>query len=165
MHQTESLGIPLPIGLPQGGEARAVFGTIFKQCTTVLLVTFLACLISTGVRAQTQEQPKPEIPDAPSATRLPQSFPATPPAVQPEAPPANEEPPSERNPGKPVTRDEDVQTPPEPTPLATTAVPPRSPQRSGAQDELYKIVSNVNQVIVPVMVKDDSGHLINGLLP
>ena len=142
-----------------------MFGTIFKECTTVFLVTFLACLVSVGVRAQPQEQTKQDIPDAPSASRPPQSFPTTPPAVQPEVPPANEEPPSENNPAKPAPRDADVQTPPETTPLATTAVPPRSPERSGAQDELYKIVSNVNQVIVPVMVKDDSGRLINGLLP
>ena len=49
--------------------------------------------------------------------------------------------------------------------MATTTVPPRSQTRSGAEDELYKIVSNVNQVVVPVLVKDDSGRLINGLLP
>jgi VWFA-related protein len=30
---------------------------------------------------------------------------------------------------------------------------------------LYKITTNVNQVMVPVMVKDDSGHLVGGLLP
>jgi VWFA-related protein len=140
-----------------------VFGTIFKQGTTVFLVTFLACLIAVGVRAQPQEQPKQEIPDAPSASRPPQPFPATSPAVQPEAPPANEEPPSENNPSKRTTLDAD--SPTAPTPLAKTAAPGRPPERTGAQDELYKIVSNVNQVVVPVMVKDDSGRLINGLLP
>src|SRR5439155_1423728 len=35
----------------------------------------------------------------------------------------------------------------------------------GATDDLYKIVTNVNQVLVPVMVKDGSGRLVNGLLP
>jgi VWFA-related protein len=29
---------------------------------------------------------------------------------------------------------------------------------------LFKIVTNVNQVIVPVMVRDDNGHLVSGLL-
>ena len=33
-----------------------------------------------------------------------------------------------------------------------------------ANEELFKISSNVNQVVVPVMVKDDSGRLVNGLL-
>jgi VWFA-related protein len=128
----------------------------------VCLIMLLFCLISVGAEGQQQEQPKQDIPDAPSATRPPQSFPTTPPAVQPEAPPANEEPPSEINPAKPSS-DADAQRPPEAPPLATT-VPPRSPERSGTQDELYKIVSNVNQVVVPVLVKDDSGRLINGLL-
>jgi VWFA-related protein len=140
-----------------------VFGTIHRQCTTVCLVTFLSCLISVGSQGQPQEQPKQEIPDAPSASRPPQPFPATPPTVQPGAPPANEEPPSETNPSKRTTLDAD--SPTATTPLAKTAAPDRSPERSGAQDELYKIVSNVNQVVVPVMVKDDSGRLINGLLP
>jgi len=35
---------------------------------------------------------------------------------------------------------------------------------SSRNEELYKIVTNVNQVLVPVMVKDDSGRLVNGLL-
>jgi VWFA-related protein len=38
-------------------------------------------------------------------------------------------------------------------------------EADGANDDLYKIVSNVNQVLVPVMVKDGSGRLVNGLLP
>lgn len=37
-------------------------------------------------------------------------------------------------------------------------------QQPGAQTDLYKIVTNVNQVIVPVRVTDESGHLVNGLL-
>ena len=136
-----------------------------RSGTAVCLILLLSWLTSVGVGAQAQEQQKQEIPDAPSASRPPQPFPTTPPTAEPEAPPANEEPPSEANPAKPSARDADPQRPPETTPLATTAVPPRSPERSGAQDELYKIVSNVNQVVVPVMVKDDSGRLINGLLP
>ena len=137
---------------------------ISRQGMTVCLITLLFCLISVGAEGQQPDQPKQDIPDAPSASRPPQPFPTTPPAVQPEAPPPNEEPPGGTNPATPSSRDTDTQRPPEPAPLATT-VPPRSPERTGAQDELYKIVSNVNQVVVPVMVKDDSGHLINGLLP
>ena len=37
-------------------------------------------------------------------------------------------------------------------------------ERGPGSEELYKIVTNVNQVLVPVMVKDDSGRLVNGLL-
>jgi VWFA-related protein len=38
-------------------------------------------------------------------------------------------------------------------------------ETGGAQDELYKIVKNVNQVMLPVRVTDGSGHMVNGLLP
>jgi len=135
-----------------------------RSGTAFCLIMLLSCLMPGGAGAQ-QEQPKPDIPDAPSASRPPQPFPSTPPTAEPEAPPANEEPPSENNPGKLPSRDVDVKTPPQPAPLATTTVPPRSQARSGAEDELYKIVANVNQVVVPVLVKDESGRLINGLLP
>ncbi len=133
--------------------------------TAVCLVMLLSCLMSGGAGAQQQEQPKQDIPDAPSASRPPQPFPSTPPTAEPDAPPSNEQPPSETNPGKPPSRDSEPQPAPDAKPLATTTVPPRSQTRSGAEDELYKIVSNVNQVVVPVLVKDDSGRLINGLLP
>jgi VWFA-related protein len=131
--------------------------------TSVCLIMLLFSLTSVGAQAQQQEQPKPEIPDAPSASRPPQPFPTSPPAVEPEAPPANEEPPSEANPSNRTTLNAD--SPTTPAPLAKTATPGKPTERTGAQDELYKIVSNVNQVVVPVMVKDDSGRLINGLLP
>ena len=35
---------------------------------------------------------------------------------------------------------------------------------TAGSDELFKITVNTNQVVVPVMVKDDSGRLVNGLL-
>ena len=37
-------------------------------------------------------------------------------------------------------------------------------ERSAGSEELFKITVNTNQVVVPVMVKDDSGRLVNGLL-
>jgi VWFA-related protein len=142
-----------------------VIRVIPRQRAADCLIVLLLCLTSAGVRAQQPEQPKQEIPDAPSASRPPQPFPTNQPAVEPEAPPANEEPPSASNPAEQSPPDSYAPGTSQPAPLATTAVPPRSPERSGAQDELYKIISNVNQVVVPVMVKDDSGRLINGLLP
>jgi len=57
---------------------------------------------------------------------------------------------------------------PPPHPLDVKTVPEggATPDAgSGSQDELFKITRNVNQVIVPVRVTDDSGRLVNGLLP
>ncbi len=139
------------------------------------------CLFPVTMAAQQQEQSKQDIPDAPSASR---PFPKVPPSQTPpdqaspdQAPPAqappppNQAPPTSSNPvSNPASNpaDEPVYAPgvaPEP-PFNVTTVPPGSvpaPHGPGSE-ELYKIVTNVNQVLVPVMVKDDSGRLVNGLL-
>jgi VWFA-related protein len=114
-----------------------------------------------------QEQPKQSIPDAPSAVQPPAALPQPPPTPQsetqnaPTSPPpaANQPPPRE---GQPV---EDIPPGPRP-PLNVKTVPQgaATPETSDSQDQLFKIVTNVNQVMVPVTVKDDSGHLIGGLL-
>ena len=51
-------------------------------------------------------------------------------------------------------------------PFNVKTVPPggAAGEHAPGQEDLYKIVTNVNQVLVPVMVKDDSGRLVNGLL-
>jgi len=51
-------------------------------------------------------------------------------------------------------------------PFKVTTVPEGGApaERGAASDELFKITVNTNQVVVPVMVKDDSGRLVNGLL-
>src|ERR1700682_1306347 len=73
----------------------------------------------------------------------------------PQAPPANEPPPRQ-------TPDEAPTGPP--PPLNVKTVPQGGATNSGSdtQDQLFKIVTNVNQVLVPVTVKDESGHLIGG---
>lgn len=87
-----------------------------------------------------QQQPanppegQPNIPDAPSASRPAEKFPST---------------------GEPIS------TPPPPE---ITTVPPGSvPPSSTGRDELFTLTKNVNFVVVPVTVKDDSGHLVEGL--
>jgi VWFA-related protein len=114
-----------------------------------------------------QSQPKQSIPDAPSAVQPPAALPQPPPTPQseqqaapsPQQPAANEPPPRE---GQPVDR-----IPPGPRPPLNVKTVPQggaTPESSDAQDQLFKIVTNVNQVMVPVTVKDDSGHLVGGLL-
>jgi VWFA-related protein len=158
------------------------------RTSQALAAAVLALSLFPGTTAaQPQAQTKQDIPDAPSASR---PFPKVPPTSQAppdqtspnqtspdQAPPAqappppNQAPPTSSDPGSnPASNpaDEPVYAPgvaPEP-PFNVTTVPPGSvpaPHGPGSE-ELYKIVTNVNQVLVPVMVKDDSGRLVNGLL-
>ncbi len=139
------------------------------------------CLVFTPTDAQQDEQ-KQDIPDAPSATRPPQSFPAPPPSANPQPPPpAGQTPPTTSSPAP--------QPPPAQPPLAPGSAPPRSAvdsgtplppppmkittvpeggateEREASGQDLYKFTVSANQVLVPVMVKDESGHLLSGLLP
>jgi VWFA-related protein len=128
--------------------------------------------------SQTPDAQKEEIPDAPSTTRPPQNFPDTPPAPKPEpAPqprpqpslPASQLPPREGQsaqppPPTPTSTGSGIPAPP---PLKITTVSPggETDERTATAEDLYKISVSTNQVLVPVMVKDEAGHLLNGLLP
>ena len=104
-----------------------------------------------------QNQAQPQIPDAPSASKPASPFPAnTAPAPktgdrQP-APPTDENPPAQ-----PAT----------PPPADVKTVPAGGASRSDAERdsrEDFSIRVGVNQVVVPVTVKDGSGRLVDGLL-
>src|ERR1700733_8961840 len=142
---------------------------------TAIILFFLALAV---VAAQQQSGQNHDIPDAPSASRPPQPFPANPP-VEPQGPPPPDQPPAEQPPSgnqappsysnpAPAPAEEATNPTPPPHPLEVRTVPEggATPSTgSSSQDELFKITRNVNQVIVPVRVTDDSGHLVNGLLP
>jgi VWFA-related protein len=118
------------------------------------------------------------IPDAPSASKPASQLP-TAPAPQPPKnlpppetplpgestppPPANTAPPTTDNPNPAGETDE------EPRPALNIKTVPEGGATQDANtaqhEELYRITTNVNQVLVPVMVKDDSGRLVSGLLP
>ncbi len=133
------------------------------------------CLFCGTLAAQQQEKPKQDIPDAPSASRPFPNAPLQGPAPQNQAPPEQAPPPPNQAPptsssatGSSPT-EEPVYAPgvaPAPPPFKVTTVPEGgAPAGHGAgSDELFKITVNTNQVVVPVMVKDDSGRLVNGLL-
>jgi len=131
-------------------------GRMAKALGAVALVFGLA---SGMMAAPQQEQPKQSIPDAPSATR---PFPSAPLPSNPAPPRPNQAPPTEANP-----LPEPTYAPGVAPPFKVTTVPQdgTTAERSPGNDELYRIVANVNQVLVPVRVKDDSGRLVNGLLP
>jgi VWFA-related protein len=139
-------------------------------------LSVIAFGLSLGVGlAQQPDQSQPgqpaknqDIPDAPSAVRPPQPFPSTPPATEPPTPasqsPGEQVPPNQPPPGS--TAGDSGETAGTPPPFKVTTVPPggSTQGQSRANEELYRIVVNTNQVIVPVMVKDDNDHLVSGLL-
>ncbi len=116
-----------------------------------------------GVLAWAQQGSSSQnIPDAPSTTKPPQTFPSTPPASSQPLPPPSQsapEPAPEATPPEPTT-----DLPPKP-PVNIKTVPEGGATEENAsdQDSLYRIITRVNQVIVPVTVKDDSGRLVNGI--
>src|SRR6266849_5382406 len=176
--QAESVPVDSAMGRTVVGKA--VTGKVFKALAEAL-VGF--CLASGMAVAQQTEQKQPEkkqkedIPDAPSASRpFPGNLPpsSAPPPSNPRPsnsgnPPPNQAPPTEANPASPA----DANSLPEPTyapgvappPMNVKTAPTGATQEGGAaNEELFKISSNVNQVVVPVMVKDGSGRMVNGLL-
>ena len=126
-------------------------------------------------QALAQQQSNQQIPDAPSAVKPPGQLPSAP---EPQAPPASSQPREEETPPPPVppnspppssstspaATDEDKATPPPPFKITTVPAGSVPKDQSGSQEPLYKIVANVNQVMVPVRVTDDSGRLVSGLL-
>jgi VWFA-related protein len=142
---------------------------IRKHCLVVFGVLFLAFgLLGTG-SAQ-------DIPDAPSTVQPPPPAPAPLPAKDAAAnpaPPANTAPPSPQPgseqaplPGSEPPSANSDGSPGAPPPMKITTAPPGSTTQSPpqSQEELFKLSVNVNQVIVPVRVTDESGRLVSGLL-
>jgi hypothetical protein len=116
------------------------------------VVVFMGLLASAAL----SQDKKQDIPDAPSAVRPPQPLPTLPPA---------QEQPAEPPPAQPKTPPGDLD-PTAPIPFNIKTVPEggATPDKPMATtDDLYRIVRNVNQVMVPVMVKDQSGKLVSGL--
>ena len=119
------------------------------------------CFLALSSAAQQGSSSPQDIPDAPSAAQPPQNFPKTAPNPKtgtngpPESEPVPESQPQPRS---------DSATP---APPANIANAPNSagPGASIANEQLYTLTRNVNQVLVPVMVKDTSGRLVSGLLP
>jgi len=139
------------------GRTRTVLGI------PAILLVFLA--LGTALPQQTQDQ---QIPDAPSTVQPPPPPPAPEPNPAPASPaPKGSEPPrsGETAPNTPDASSGDNNPGPPPEMKITTVPEGSAPKEtSGAQEQLYKIVSNVNQVIVPVRVTGENGQLVSGLL-
>ncbi len=149
----------------------SILSNTWQRTFLVLIALFLAG------SASAQQQQNQNIPDAPSATRPPQTFPTTPSVdttpppsdSAPPAAPANGAPPRQASgpPDQPIPGQEGAPSPGPPPPMKISTVPEGGATGTPppANEELYKIVTNVNQVIIPVRVTDDSGRIVNGLLP
>lgn len=152
---------------------------------TLVVIALCSGLLGTEARSQTTQTNQPagssqsnaqnqpaasqdqqNVPDAPSASRAQQPFPSakqlpSAPQPQPDTPPRQlppitntpvEEPPAEA-------------PPPPPHPEITTVPAGGAPNvPSSARDQLYTFTTNVNFVVVPVTVKDDSGTLVQDLV-
>ncbi|MGZ4818833.1 MAG: hypothetical protein ACXVZJ_09410, partial [Terriglobales bacterium] len=107
----------------------------FARSAAATLMVTLSLGLSLGQQPpSTPPEGQSGIPDAPSASRPAEKFPST---------------------GEPIT------APPPPADIPT--VPPGSAPPPGGRDELFTLTKNVNFVVVPVTVKDGSGHLVEGL--
>jgi VWFA-related protein len=142
----------------------SVMGRTGKAFSAVAALSLMCGTLA----AQQQEKPKQDIPDAPSASRPFPNPPLQGPAPQNQTPPEQAPPPPNQAPPTSSSSTEDpVYAPgvaPAP-PFNVTTVPEGGAPagQTAGSDELFKITVNTNQVVVPVMVKDDSGRLVNGL--
>jgi VWFA-related protein len=141
---------------------RIPLGRLFRKAgygwilmSTLFALSLLACAQDGAPKQDSQQNPpsSQDVPDAPSAVKPPSAFPTNlPPAARPEPAPTQGQPGS---------------TPPPMPPVKT--VPPGSVRSSSdiasSPEDLYTLKTGVNFVVVPVTVKDDNGHMVDGLLP
>lgn len=131
-------------------------------------------------QSQTQTNSKPQgdqsLPDAPSTVQPPENLPAATPshpgASSSSQPQGTEPMPGAKPPSKqpqpfetaPPPKMPPVETVPEGSvPVQTSKGTPRN--QINAAEDLYKLRVTTNFVQIPVMVKDDRGRLVDGLLP
>jgi VWFA-related protein len=154
-----------------GQQFRITGWALFLSVLLFLACTFAAAQSTASQDApaasegQNKNQNDQSIPDAPSTVQPPkpaESAPTGTPAPEPQLPP---------NQPAPTSQSPPPQAPP--TPAANSGSPPPINVRTvpqggetkepGSQDEFFRLYVTTNQVIVPVTVKDDSGHLVDGL--
>ncbi len=133
---------------------------MFLRIARASCLGIICWVFAVAVAAQsTPDQSKPEIPDAPSAVKPPQNFPNVPASSSSGSNrPVPAQPPAEEQPAGP------------PPPLRIDTVPEGgvtvdATGQSPGQEQLYKITTNVNQVMIPVRVLDSDGRPLDGLLP
>jgi len=133
------------------GDKRHYFIPRGNQAARGWLI-FSAILVIAGLGLAAQQ-----LPDAPT----PQNTPPPPAGSQPAVKPQDV-------PDAPSTNRADPPAPPAartaPQPQVKTVPSGSAPASEGSRDELFRLTTNVNFVLVPVTVKDTSDHLVEGLL-
>lgn len=160
--------------------AQALEKNGFWRAWTIAL--FMASTLAMG--QQTPQKPDQGIPDAPSTVQPPKPAAPVPEKSSPAAGTGSSSSDDSRNGAIP----DSVPAPPPGTPSSDEAAPPAPPlnvktvpeggatpdqdgagatpgNSAGKNEELFKIVANVNQVLIPVRVTDGDGRMQNGLLP
>lgn len=97
------------------------------------------------------------------AQPLPENPPQAPQGQPRPAPGAPENPPPPKHEEGTAARQSTNPAPRPPINIRTVPEGGASQENESAQDQLFTIIRNVNQVLVPAMVTDESGHLVNGL--
>jgi len=140
---------------------RSLIGKHFRLGTPLAGLLWASLAFAQNQPPQGQAQPAPQdIPDAPSAIRPVQPFPATLPPSRPSPDDARPQTPPPSQPSRSDT------TPPPPMPPIKTVPPGSVPQdQLNSREDLYTFKVVTNFVLVPVTVKDSSGHMVDGLLP
>jgi len=135
----------------------------FPKFRGTLVATALVLLFSLFSLAQSQKN----LPDAPAPQQnVPPPTPPLPSAEPPAATPANAPLPGSTQPtdqSQPVYSDGSTQPPATPIDTVPRGQAPNTPG-SGSDELAYIVKVQVNFVPVPVTVKDDDGHLVQGLL-
>src|SRR5262249_10900686 len=126
--------------------------------TSMRRMGWLGCLLvslALSVPASSQHL-QDQIPDAPSASQPPQPLP--PPTTAPAPEPA---PDKNQDSSAPTSGSTDLEPPAKP-PATIKTVPEggATEENAGSTEDLFTLSSNVNQVIVPVMVKDQTGQMV-----
>jgi VWFA-related protein len=116
------------------------------------------------------EQQDQSIPDAPSAVQPPSApmpnLPPTPEADQQQTQaPAQQPAPNQPPPRETAPPDQEPAGQRPPLNIRTVPEGGATGSSSDSQDQFFRITRNVNQVIIPVTVMDESGRLVEGLLP
>ncbi len=140
---------------------RSLIGKHFRLGTPLAGLLWASLAFAQNQPPQGQAQPAPQdIPNAPSAIRPVQPFPATLPPSRPSPDDARPQTPPPSQPSRSDT------TPPPPMPPIKTVPPGSVPQdQLNSREDLYTFKVVTNFVLVPVTVKDSSGHMVDGLLP